>query len=224
LGDGPPRFRQGFSCPVVLRYQSRSTPVSSTGLSPSLADLPRSLDYQCAIRCQLCRADCLALQLDTCNAGRLAQVSFRLVPVRSPLLGESQLIFFPEGTKMFQFPSFATPCLCIQLGVSSTFLDVGFPIRRSTGRRLLTAHRRLSQFCHVLHRLLVPRHPPNALTSLTTRILCTPNTRGFPRVCRGAPAAGQVTVSLFAPLRGRIRPTQGLISTQHIPDARHARA
>src|SRR3954470_17049439 len=51
---------------------------------------------------------------------------------------------------------------------TSTFLDVGFPILRSTGRRLLTAHRRLSQFYHVLHRLLVPRHPPNALTSLTT--------------------------------------------------------
>jgi hypothetical protein len=53
-----------------------------------------------------------------------------------------------------------------------TFLGCGFPIRRSTGRCLLTAHRRLSQFCHVLHRLLVPRHPPNALTSLTTITFC----------------------------------------------------
>src|SRR6476660_5253504 len=41
-------------------------------------------------------------------------------------------------------------------------------MRRSTGQRLYTAYRRLSQFYHVLHRLLVPRHPPNALTSLTT--------------------------------------------------------
>ena len=53
-------------------------------------------------------------------------------------------------------------------GCHTVFSRVGFPIRRSTGRRLLTAHRRLSQFCHVLLRLLVPRHPPNALTSLTT--------------------------------------------------------
>ena len=36
---------------------------------------------------------------------------------------------------------------------------------------MFTANRRLSQFYHVLHRLLVPRHPPNALTSLTTRKL-----------------------------------------------------
>ena len=72
---------------------------------------------------------------------------------------------------MFQFPSFATPGLCIQPEATSTLLDVGFPIRRSTGQRLYTAHRRFSQFYHVLLRLLVPRHPPNALTSLTAGTL-----------------------------------------------------
>ena len=34
-------------------------------------------------------------------------LGFRLVPVRSPLLGESLLLSFPDGTEMFQFPSFA---------------------------------------------------------------------------------------------------------------------
>ena len=29
-----------------------------------------------------------------------------LVPFRSPLLGESLLLSFPTGTKMFQFPAF----------------------------------------------------------------------------------------------------------------------
>ena len=38
---------------------------------------------------------------------------------------------------------------------------------------MLTAHRRLSQFYHVLLRLLEPRHPPNALTSLTTRTVAS---------------------------------------------------
>ena len=33
---------------------------------------------------------------------------FGLVPVRSPLLGESRLFSFPAGTKMFQFPAFAS--------------------------------------------------------------------------------------------------------------------
>lgn len=33
---------------------------------------------------------------------------FRLFPFRSPLLWESLLLSFPEGTEMFQFPSFAS--------------------------------------------------------------------------------------------------------------------
>ena len=33
---------------------------------------------------------------------------FGLVPVRSPLLGESLLFSLPPGTKMFQFPGFAS--------------------------------------------------------------------------------------------------------------------
>ena len=41
------------------------------------------------------------------NAGRLACIRFRLIPVRSPLLGESRLMSVPGGTKMFQFPPLA---------------------------------------------------------------------------------------------------------------------
>ena len=168
MEDGPPRFRQGFSCPAVLRCHPGRARVSSTGLSPSVAGLPRPLDYSRAVpRCD-CRRNWMVLQPETYNAGRLAYVPFGLIPVRSPLLGESRLIYFPEGTEMFQFPSFATLGLCIQPGVTPKLLGVGFPIRKSTDQRLLTAPRGLSQFCHVLHRLLVPRHPPNALTSLTT--------------------------------------------------------
>ena len=39
---------------------------------------------------------------------------FGLFPVRSPLLRKSQLLSLPEGTEMFQFPSFASMDLCIQ--------------------------------------------------------------------------------------------------------------
>jgi len=38
----------------------------------------------------------------------IASRRFRLFPVRSPLLGESRLIYFPPGTEMFQFPGFAS--------------------------------------------------------------------------------------------------------------------
>jgi hypothetical protein len=45
--------------------------------------------------------------------------------------------------------------------------QAGCPIRRSPDQRLLAATRGLSQQRYVLHRLLVPRHPPCALSSLT---------------------------------------------------------
>ena len=44
LGDGPPGFPQGFTCPVVLWYIIMSFYLSSTGLSPSTVCLPMQFD------------------------------------------------------------------------------------------------------------------------------------------------------------------------------------
>ena len=43
---------------------------------------------------------------------------------------------------------------------------VGSPIRRSPDQSLLGGSPKLIAACHVLHRLLAPRHPPYALSSL----------------------------------------------------------
>ena len=43
LEGGPPSFRQGFSCPAVLRYVSGAFLLSHTGLSPSSVDLPSAV-------------------------------------------------------------------------------------------------------------------------------------------------------------------------------------
>ena len=48
----------------------------------------------------------------------LTPLRFRLFPLRSPLLGESLLLSFPQGTEMFQFPWFPQPALCVQAGVT----------------------------------------------------------------------------------------------------------
>ena len=86
-----------------------------------------------------------------------------LVRVRSPLLAESRLMSFPPATEMFQFAGFASPTY----GFSQTIpITGGFPhseIPGSTGAR---PSPRLFAACHVLHRLSVPRHPPNALIAL----------------------------------------------------------
>ena len=47
----------------------------------------------------------------------LPPARFRLFPFRSPLLRESRLLSFPQGTEMFQFPWFPLPALCVQAGV-----------------------------------------------------------------------------------------------------------
>ncbi len=48
----------------------------------------------------------------------LPPARFGLFPFRSPLLRESQLLSFPRGTQMFQFPRFPLPALCVQAGVT----------------------------------------------------------------------------------------------------------
>lgn len=45
--------------------------------------------------------------------------------------------------------------------------QLGFPIRTPPDQSLLTAPRGSFVVRHVLHRLLAPRHPPCALSSLT---------------------------------------------------------
>ena len=49
------------------------------------------------------------------NPGQQAD-RFGLFPVRSPLLRESLLLSFPQGTKMFQFPWFASPTYVLSQG------------------------------------------------------------------------------------------------------------
>ena len=45
LADGPAKFRQGFTCPALLRIPLSFTLVTHTGLSPSMADLSRSFRF-----------------------------------------------------------------------------------------------------------------------------------------------------------------------------------
>ena len=54
-------------------------------------------------------------------------------------------------------------------------------IRESRDQRLFDGFPELIAAFHALHRLLTPRHPPHALSSLTTMILVSQPTRRLPR-------------------------------------------
>src|SRR5262249_6721877 len=49
----------------------------------------------------------------------------------------------------------------------------GCPIRKSPDQSLLSGSPKLFAASHVLHRRLAPRHPPYALSSLTTDVVAT---------------------------------------------------
>ena len=65
----------------------------------------------------------------------LTPARFRLFPFRSPLLRESLLLSFPQGTEMFQFPWFPLPALYIQAGVPLSGSG-GFPHSDIHGSKL----------------------------------------------------------------------------------------
>ena len=127
LEDGPPIFRQDFTCPALLF--SCLVPLSTfrvRGYHPLWPDFPFRLTMQCA-------------------------KSSRLLRFRSPLLSESRLISFPRATEMFQFTRFASTSLCIQLGILPK--AVGFPIRTSADQSLFASSPQLFAGYNVLHRL-----------------------------------------------------------------------
>jgi hypothetical protein len=93
---------------------------------------------------------------------------FGLFPFRSPLLRESRLLSLPAGTEMFHFPALPPLALCVQARATGHYATPGFPIRKSSDQSLVTDSPRLIAGSYVLHRLLVPRHPPCALINLAT--------------------------------------------------------
>ena len=79
---------------------------------------------------------------------------------------------------MFQFPGFALKTLCIQV-LSTCFTTLlrtpkgnnnevsgGLPHSEIQGSKPILGSPQLTAEYHVLHRLLLPRHPPNALLAL----------------------------------------------------------
>ena len=86
---------------------------------------------------------------------------------------------FPPGTEMFQFPGFASPkpilfslvipqpfnrqpCVATEQRLNG---EGGLSHSEIAGSKLAHSSPTLIAACHVLHRLYMPRHSPDALTS-----------------------------------------------------------
>ncbi len=83
LEDGPPMFRQDYTCPALLIARSVPPPTLLVrGCHPLWPAFPDRSDGSVAKAC-------------------------RLIRFRSPLLSESRLMSVPRATEMFQFARFA---------------------------------------------------------------------------------------------------------------------
>jgi hypothetical protein len=70
---------------------------------------------------------------------------------------------------MVHFPGLTRTRLCIQRAVT-WFYQVRFPDSEISGSKPVCGSPKLIAADHVLHRLLAPRHPPYALSSLTIKL------------------------------------------------------
>ena len=136
-----------------------STRLSLTGLSPSLAGFPKTVLLN------------LLNQLCGPNPGMHAP-RFGLFRFRSPLLTESHVVFSSSGyldVSVHRVP-FLTLCIGVRiLEVCSS----GFPHSDISGSKDICSSPKLFAAYHVFHRLLVPRHPPYALSSMTNLLSFT---------------------------------------------------
>ena len=130
-----------------------STRLSLTGLSPSLVSFPKTVLLN------------LLNQFRGPNPGMHAS-RFGLFRFRSPLLTESHVVFSSSGyldVSVHRVP-FLTLCIGVRiLEVCSS----GFPHSEISGSKDICSSPKLFAAYHVFHRLLVPRHPPYALISIT---------------------------------------------------------
>jgi hypothetical protein len=162
--------------PPYLGAPLGQSPVSATGLSPSVARLSRRLAYRDLVL----------------NAVPLPRPSFLgrfgLFRFRSPLLAESRLLSFPRGTEMFHFPRFAPRCLWIQHRVRRHYPPWVSPFGHRRIKAWLAAPRRFSQLPTSFFascRLGIHRVPFVAWSSLSSSLLQLPREDQGPARLRG---------------------------------------
>ena len=132
---------------------------SLTGLSPSLAGFPKTILLK--LKNQLCGP----------NPGVHA-LRFGLFRVRSPLLTESHVVFSSSGYLDVSVHRVPFHSLWIGLWILEVFSS-RFPHSDISGSQDICSSPKLFAAYHVFHRLLVPRHPPYALSSMTNLLSFT---------------------------------------------------
>ena len=142
-------IRAGFLVSRLTQDDATATHASHTGLSPSAAGLSRPFRSHSL-------SDIAFLQ----PQHRRNDTGLGSSPVARHYWGNHCLFSLPGGTKMFQFPPFAS---CTSLQDVKLMLD-GLSHSDIRGSKVICTSPQLFAAYHVLHRLQEPRHPPYALS------------------------------------------------------------
>ena len=127
---GRPGFRQGFSCPAVLRIPLPHVHNFAYGAFTLSGRLSQN------------RSPIMNAKLSQSYNPALRW--FRLLRFRSPLLSESLLFSFPGVLRWFSSPSLASAAYFVRRRMAVS-LPPGYPIRQSTDHRMFAPPRRFSQ-------------------------------------------------------------------------------
>ena len=163
MRDGPRRFTRDFSCPALLRNLSNEpSHFRLRDFHPLWSAFPsRSTSMMVG--------NSSALRPDRPYNPLVQARRFGLFRVRSPLLAESLSCFlFLWVLRWFTSPRCPRPAYGFG-GGSSGMSQREFPHSEIAGSKLVCSSPALIAAYRVLHRLLVPRHSPYTLSSLTIR-------------------------------------------------------
>ena len=149
LADGPAGFTRGSTCPELLRILLGRKEASHKGLSPAMAAFSNDV-----LLTSHAFHNAVLQPRRNRNPGGLG-----FSPFARHYWGNHILFSLPPGTKMFQFPGFAS---CY--GRIAGLQPAGLPHSEIPGSKVACTYPGLFAACHVFHRLLEPRHPPYALT------------------------------------------------------------
>ena len=130
--------------------------VSSTGLSPSSVGLPIPFDYDTAITYAVLTP-------------RVFLLSVWPLPLSLATTRGISFDFSSSGYLDVSVPRVPFLYLWIQYRICRSSLQ-GFPHSEICGSKLICSSPQLIAACHVLLRLLVPRHSPYALLRLNFRL------------------------------------------------------
>ncbi len=156
MGDGPPGFRRNFSCSAVLRIHSGGNSFWTTGLLPAMADRSRSI--------RLKNFFVTPMECPTTPESKLSGLgSFRFA---RRYLGNRFFFLFLRVMRCFSSPGLPPASYVFRYRCCS-ITNSGFPHSEIPGSKLTYSSPRHIGVSPVLHRLLVPRHPPCALIHLT---------------------------------------------------------